>query len=74
MTIAIVGPQVTWNFCPPWQEIRDSHDLLPLDFDFLLEQLTELREDVIQDTYEQQAEEIRRARSGRVLSAGGLSP
>lgn len=57
MTIAIVGPQVTWNFCSPWQEIRDSHDLLPLDYDFLLEQLTELREDVIQDTYEQPAEE-----------------
>ena len=58
----VAGPQVTHNFCPTWLQIRGSHDLL-LGFDYLPEQLTELREtftcftsllkDVIKDTDEQ---------------------
>ena len=39
-----VGPQVIHNFCPTWLQIRASCDTLPLEFDYLLEQLTELRE------------------------------
>ena len=40
----VVGPQETHNFCLTWLQIRVSQHLLPLGFDYLLEQLTELRE------------------------------
>lgn len=29
MSIAVAGPQVTCNFCPTGQQVRDSHDFLP---------------------------------------------
>lgn len=38
----VVVPQGTHNFCPTWLQIRASHDILPLEFDYLLEELTEL--------------------------------
>lgn len=41
---AVVGPQVTHNFHQTWLQTRGSHDLLPLGFDYLLEQVRELKE------------------------------
>ena len=41
---AVVGPQVTHNFHQRWLQTRGSHDLLPLEFDYLLEQVRELKE------------------------------
>ena len=66
-----------YNFCPTWLQIKSSHNLLPLGSDYLLEQLTELRETLtfpsllkamIKDADKQPDEEIHRARPGRVLS------
>lgn len=41
--LKVIGPQGYHNFCQNWLQIRGSHDLLPLRFDYLLEQFPELR-------------------------------
>ena len=76
----VVDPQVTHNFSLSWLQIRGSHDFLPLGLDYLLEWLTDsgkhlfrftsLLKDMIKDTDEQPDEELHKAKSGRVLSAG----
>lgn len=40
----VVGSQVTHNFCVTWLQIGSSDNLYPLEFDYFLEQLTELRD------------------------------
>lgn len=78
--LQVVDPQVTHNFSLSWLQIRGSHDFLPLGFDYLLQWLTDsgkhlfrftsLLKDMIKDPDEQPDEELHKARSGRVLSAG----
>ena len=41
---AVVGPQVTHNFHQMWLQTRGFHNLLPLGFAYLLEQVRELKE------------------------------
>lgn len=65
------------NFCPTRLQIRGSHDLLPLGFNYFLEQLTELRgtltftsllRDLMKET------DGHRAKSGRFGAQKLLSP
>lgn len=74
----VVGPQGIHNFCPTWLQVRASHDIFPLEFDCLLEQLTGLREtltfasllkDRLKNADEQPGEETHRVRSRKISSA-----
>lgn len=79
--LKVVGPQSYHDFCQTSLQIRDSHDLLPLRFDYLLEQFPELRKDLftfiislkdmVKATDEQSDKEIQRA---RIQSTGATAP
>lgn len=76
MPIVSSSPQVMHSFCSIWLLIGGSEDLLPFEFGYLLEQVTELRlqnwhlpsyyiiKDMIKNTDEQPDEETRRVESG----------
>lgn len=82
--LKVVGPQSYHDFCQTSLQIRGSHDLLPLRFDYLLEQFPELRKDLftfiislkdmVKATDEQSDKEIQRASNGRIQSTGATAP